>query len=93
MLIKRRGAKRPHRDNIVAHRPRAAPWPGGTNWAFFECTGRSGVTDRGTTHTYTVALSREEILKALEAMLGESSHPKARKPMGTLLRELLAAKK
>jgi hypothetical protein len=89
MLIERRGAKRSHRQITLARSPAHVVRADGTNWAIFVLQGRYGVPDTGTTHMYTVMLSREEIVEALKALLGESSQPKLSKPLGTMLRELL----
>jgi hypothetical protein len=93
MLIERRGAKRSHRQITLARSPAHVVRADGTNWAIFVLQGRYGVPDSGTTHTYTVMVSREEIVEALKALIGESGHPKLARPASSLLRELLTPKK
>ena len=89
MIIERRGAKRTHRRVTLARSPAHFTRAGGTNWAIFAVRGQYGVPDKGTTHMYTVMLTRGEIVEALMALIGESSQPKLSKPLGTMLRELL----
>jgi len=92
MLIERHGAKRTHRYDTLARRPAQLLRADG-GWVHFALQGRYGVPDRGTTHAYTVALSRDEIVAAISGMLAESSNPKLSKPVSSLLRELLKHKK
>jgi hypothetical protein len=92
MLIQRRGAKRTHRYDMLANRPAQLLRADGA-WVHFELRGRYGVPDGGTSHVYTVSLSRDEIVAAVNGMLAESSNAKLSKPVSSLLRELLAYKK
>jgi hypothetical protein len=92
MLIERHGAKRTHRYDTLAHGSAHLLRAHG-GWVYFQLRGRYGVPDRGTTHAYTVALSRNEIVAAVNGMLAESSNPKLSKPVSSLLRELLTDKK
>lgn len=91
MLIERRGAKRTHRYDTLAARP-AQVLRAERAWVHFELQGRYGMPDGGTTHVYTVTLSRDEIVAAVNGMLAESSNPKLSKPVSSLLRELLTCK-
>jgi hypothetical protein len=49
------------------------------DWVYFEVRGRYGVPGRGTTHKYSVTISRDEIVAAVNDMLVESSNPKLSK--------------
>jgi hypothetical protein len=93
MHIERHGAVRRHGFVTLVRAPAQVYGANGPDWATFRIRGQRGVPDAGTTHMYTVLLSKEEILAAVSVMLAESGSHKIAKPVCSLLREMLARKK
>jgi hypothetical protein len=71
MRLERRGALRFHGTYTLAHGPARLTRVDGSQWVYFQCRGVPRVPDKETTHTYTIALDRNEIPRALNAMLGD----------------------